>query len=534
MPSIKHNSDDLDKKLEYFDVLKNKREKWNSIWDELKKYVCPQTSSTKTVFDSTSIWSREQLASGLQSLIVSSATKWFGIEFETEEDLEEQDNSEELLYCSQIIQKRILGIFNNPASNFYNQIHEFFLNLAAFGTSIFYVEEDPNLPTLLFFRNISLKECYFEEDRFGFINCLYRLFNLPIKVAAQQWPDNKELQEKALKTPDEQIEILHIVMPAEGIIMTNSNLKKTAGTKASLAYSSQYVYLTNRTILSESGYSYFPFLVTRWIKEEGEPYGYAPAQHVLPDIKLLNNLRQITLKTAQKQLDPPLLVPKDGYHLPLYTTPGSVNFYRNGMADKIVPLTGMENRLPTEIEQNQCREAIHKAFYIDIFRMQKENREMTATEVAVRNEEQMRMMIPMVGRIESEFLSPLINIVYQTLLKYNRLPELQKLGIADIRPVYISPLSRAQKASSVNAVEQVLAFFQQIGIGAMSPEIYDNMDWDKCFKLTCELKGVPQEILKKDSEVAQIRQQRAAQLMEQQQIQEMQQMEQLRQQNTMR
>ncbi|WP_410527984.1 hypothetical protein [Rickettsia rickettsii] len=49
-----------------------------------------------------------------------------------------------------------MDIFNNPASNFYNQIHQFFLNLAAFGTAIFYVEEDLLLPQTLFFRNINL------------------------------------------------------------------------------------------------------------------------------------------------------------------------------------------------------------------------------------------------------------------------------------------------------------------------------------------------------------------------------------------
>ena len=58
-------NDDIDKKIEYFDQLKGKREKWNAIWGELKKYVCPQTESNKNIFDSTSIWSREQLASGL-------------------------------------------------------------------------------------------------------------------------------------------------------------------------------------------------------------------------------------------------------------------------------------------------------------------------------------------------------------------------------------------------------------------------------------------------------------------------------------
>lgn len=57
---------------------------------------------------------------------------------------------------AQMIEKAIMDIFNNSASNFYNQIHQFFLNLAAFGTAIFYVEEDLLLPQTLFFRNINL------------------------------------------------------------------------------------------------------------------------------------------------------------------------------------------------------------------------------------------------------------------------------------------------------------------------------------------------------------------------------------------
>lgn len=245
---------------------------------------------------------------------------------------------------------------------------------------------------------------------------------------------------------------------------------------------------------------------------------------MLPDIKLLNSLRQITLKVAQKQLDPPLLVPKDGYYLPLYTTPGSVNFYRNGMADKIIPLTGMENILPTEIEQNQCRDAIYKAFYIDIFRMQKENKEMTATEVQIRTEEQYRLMSPMVGRIESELLNPLIMAIYQTLIKYNRVPILEgTTSQPEIEIEYVSPLSRAQKTSAISSVEQVLGFFQRSGISNFFPEIYDNIDWDECFKLFFELRGAPSSILKNEQEVLQIRQQRK--MMQMQQLQQQQQIQ---------
>ena len=191
----------------------------------------------------------------------------------------------------------------------------------------------------------------------------------------------------------------------------------------------------------------------------------------------------------------------------------------------------MENILPTEVEQNQCRDAIYKAFYVDIFRMQKENKEMTAMEVQIRNEEQMRMMAPMVGRIETEFLNPLINIVYKTLIKYNRLVEIKQLlstdtntnkRLSEINPNYISPLTRAQKSSSINAIEHVLGFFQRSGITNFAPNIYDNINWDECFKLFFELRGAPISILKTEQEVLQTRQQRQMQQMQQQQMAAMQ------------
>jgi hypothetical protein len=264
--------------------------------------------------------------------MVNPAMNWFNLKIdeplETEEPLAELP---EVKLWTQNLEQTIFKIFNNPASNFYNQIHEFFLNLAAFGTSIFYVEEDPSITGGLFFRNINLKECYF-------------------------------------------------------------------------------------------------------------------------------------------------------------------------------------------VEQNQCRDAIYKAFYVDIFRMQKENKEMTAAEVQIRNEEQMRMMAPMVGRIETEALNPLINIVYQILLKYNRLPEIAGLGIPEnINPEYVSPLSRAQKSGQINAIEQVLGFFQRSGIVNIAPDIYDNMDWDECFKLFFDLKGAPQSLLKSEQEIMQIRQQRKMMQMQQMQ-----------------
>ena len=478
----------LDKTIEYFDNLKTKREKWNSVWKDIRQYICPQTEQKDLVFDSTSVWAREQLASGMQSLLVNPSLEWFKIRT-MDKDLQEEG---EVKAWASDVEKKIFDVFNYAGSNFYNQIHEFFLTLAAFGTSIFYVEEDINIPYGLFFRNIALDECYFEENRFGFVDSLYRLFKLPIKIAAVKWPDCKELVEMLEKNPDERVEILHVVSPSED-------------KKGVFSYTSDYIYFETRKLLSSGGYSYFPFLVTRWIKGETEPYGYSPGHYVLPDIKLLNKFKQIDIKLAQKNLEPPLLIPREGYAMPLYTAPGSVNFYRNGMVDKIMPIVGMENPVSSMEQQNQCKEAILKAFYIDIFRMGKNEKEMTATEAQYRIEEQMRMMSPIVGRIETEFLNPLITTVYECLLKYKIIEPLGNEGI-DVE--YVSPLVRAQKSSAIGSIESILGFFQRSGIVNLFPGIYDNINWDKVFKLFFDLRGAPTNVLRTEEEIEQIRKQR--------------------------
>jgi len=244
---------------------------------------------------------------------------------------------------------------------------------------------------------------------------------------------------------------------------------------------------------------------------------------VLPDIKLLNSFRNTTAQVSQLQARPSWLIPKSGYQLPLRNTPDAANYYHNGTQDQIKNLSNIDNPISTEVQQDKCKDAIFKAFDIDIFRMQKENKEMTATEVQARVEEQMRMMSPMIGRIETEFLNPLIRSIYKVLIKYNRLPLLEGVGNIELDITYVSPLTKAQKSLAINGIEQVIGFFQHSGISSVYPEIYDNIDFDKCFKLLSELKGVPETILRSDKDVAQIRRQRQAmQLQQQLQAQQLQ------------
>ena len=82
--------------------------------------------------------------------------------------------------------------------------------------------------------------------------------------------------------------------------------------------------------------------------------------NALPDTKMLNKMAETTIRAAQKQIDPPLMVPDDGFMMPVRTTPGALNFYRTGTRDRLEPLQiGANNPLGLNMEE-QRRNAIGK------------------------------------------------------------------------------------------------------------------------------------------------------------------------------
>jgi len=184
--------------------------------------------------------------------------------------------------------------------------------------------------------------------------------------------------------------------------------------------------------------------------------GRSPAMVALPDVKMINLMSKTIIQAAQKMIDPPLLVPDDGFLLPIRTQPGGLNFYRSGSRDTITPLqTGANIPIGLNMEE-QRRAAIRTAFFVDQL-LSGNQPNMTATEVIQRQEERMRVIGPVLGRLMNEMLRPLIDRAFALMLRADTLavpPEI--LQGMDIDIEYVSPLARAQKSSSVNGVMRAL------------------------------------------------------------------------------
>ena len=239
----------------------------------------------------------------------------------------------------------------------------------------------------------------------------------------------------------------------------------------------------------------------------------------LPDIKMLNKMSETTIRAAQKQVDPPLLVPDDSFILPIKTVPSGLNFYRSGTRDRIEPLNiGANNPLGLNMEE-QRRGAIRSAFYVDQLIMG-QGPQMTATEVVQRTEEKMRLLGPSMFRIQTELLQPLITRVYAILARDQKfMPAPEMIRTADVEIEYVSPLAKAQRQVDVTSLTQMLELMGPIG--QINPQVFDYVDFDGVAKHLIKTLSIPATIIKGDDDVARTRQERAAQqqqAMQQQQL----------------
>jgi len=505
--------------LSRFDRLQGQRENWETHWQEVADYMQPRKADVtkrrargdkrmEQVFDSSPIQAVELLAASLHGMLTNPSTPWFTLRFKDEE-IENDDEAKLWLEAST---DAMYTAFNR--SNFQQEIFELYHDLITFGTAAMFIEEDDD--DIIKFSTRHINEIFIAENDKGRIDTIYRKFKISARAAIQKFGQtvSADVQTKAKKDPYEEIEILHAVYPR-----TDFNPNKRD--KANMPFESVYMEYKNGNELSVGGFREFPFVVPRYLKASNEIYGRSPAMTALPDVKMLNEMSKTTIKAAQKQVDPPLLVPDDGFLLPVRTVPGGLNFYRSGTRDRIEPLNiGANNPLGLNMEQ-QRRDSIRAVFYVNQLMMQ-QGPQMTATEVIQRNEEKMRLLGPVLGRLQSELLKPLIDRVFAVLLRNNMLPQAPEfLSGRDVEIEYVSPLAKAQKSTELQSIMRAVEI---LGSLANVAPVFDYVNFDNLVKHLADIVGVPQKILKTQS---QVNAERQAQAQQQEQMQSMQQLQQV-------
>ena len=483
----------------------SRRDNWDTHYQELADYMLPRKADIvkkrsrgekrmELIYDGTALQAVDLLSASLHSTLTSPATPWFHLDMK-DTDVGRDDDVREWLQDSST---RMIRAFNQ--SNFENEIHEMYVDLVVFVTACMFVEMDEGQ---LRFSTRHISEFYLQENQFGLVDTVFRKYKQPARQAVQRFGIENVgefIRKTHEKKPDEEVEIMHVVMPRADRDTTKVDNKN-------MPFASYYICMNSSMMISESGFQEFPYIVPRFLKATGEIMGRSPAMVALPDVKMLNLMSKTIIQAAQKQIDPPLLVPDDGFIMPIRTQPGGLNFFRSGSRDTITPLnTGANIPIGLSMEE-QRRGAIRSAFYVDQL-ISGGAPNMTATEVVQRQEERMRVIGPVLGRLMNEMLRPLVDRVFALMLREEMLaipPEL--LQGTDIDIEYVSPLARAQKSNSLNSTMQALEILLPL---AQALPVTDHLDPDGLVKHVTDSLGVPKTTLRSSREVAQMRQERAA------------------------
>lgn len=492
------------KKLE---KLKSERAIWNSHYQELATYIAPtkddflgpRISGEKKatqITDNTGMYCSELLAGALHSLLTNPSEIFFML---TTGD-EEIDDDDQVRRWLQRSSTKIRNVFNN--SNFQTETHEIYIDETAFGTACMTIEEDDDM--ICRFSARPLQRTYLVEDHMGRVIEVYRTWCADAAKAALQFGlENlpEKIQDAFKKGQDTEFEFVNCVYKN----VDYGDKKK----KYRYPWISQYINIEYKKQVKLSGFYENPNVTPRWMKRTGEVYGRSPGMTALPEVKMLNIMTETTLRGAQKVVDPPLQAPDDGFVMPIITRPAGLNYYRAGTQDFIKPIFN-DARIDFGFESMQYKtRKVKEAFYVDQLRLEQGGPQKTATEIMQLAEDSMRFLGPMLARQKEEFLVPTIARVMGIM---------DRRGMFDTPPAKLVQLAKDGKQLEVK-YSSLVAQSQRVSEGqnilrtmqasepfiTLDPNAADVFDADKTVKKIARIYNYPQDCIRNEDEIEQIR-----------------------------
>lgn len=494
------------------------RASWDSFWQEIAPYVMPRKNQinrstdqpdigdNEMLFDTTAIRANIIQASGLMSYMVPKGASWFS--FDPPSHLVQNDAAKQWFqWCSDIARKELAN------SNFYELIHEGFLDRGAFGVMVILCEEGKKTP--LNFRTFDVGTFSIDQNDEGKVDTLFRDFSLTARQAQQMFGDDiSDKIKEALKndkTKDERFEFIHAIYPR-----TEYDPRRMDGENKPFA--SVHLEVKSKHVNRVSGYDEQSFFASRYLRWGDTPYGWAPSWMALPDARQLNFLEKQMDALAEKAAFPPMLVP-DTHEGGIDTRALGVTYYK-AMAGGEVPRE-WQNQGRYDIGKDRAevkRESINQAYHVDLFQMfaNYDGPQMTAREVSERQSEKLTQFSPTADRMTTELFNPLLLRVFAILARMGRFPEPppeivifddQGGFVPDPEIIYSSRISLAIKSLENNAWYRQMEASQNLW--AAKPELLDNYNLDEVERDLSRNNGLPARWLRETEAVEEIRKMRA-------------------------
>ena len=457
----------------------------------------PGTKQNREVFDSTSLMSAELLAMFIASYAMNPAQQWGSHRMKNPAFREDDAINEWLDDC----RDRMLGLFAD--SLFYAEAPESLIDWCGFGTNFLLGEELPTGTVRAPARGF--RGMRYEAKRTGrfviadgpdgLVDTAMEEHRVTADVMQRRWgpaamPENVR---KALAAGDRDkpFTIIHAVYPR-----TEPDTRYAAGNRR-MPWASCWVEKDSKALVHESGYRTFPGAVSRYHRTPGEVWGRGRGHLAFPDTWTLNTAKRMGLEDFALKIRPPMLMRHDAVIGTLRLVPGgptTVNTHGASIRDVIGPLETGSRPEVSQIKEEELRKSIRQIFFVDqiLALMEVNKSEMTAFEFAKKLELLFRLLGPVYGRTEREFLAQVWENQWEQALAANVFaPPPASIFETDgeIQTVFENPIAKAQRAADVDAI--ALATQDLLPLAQVFPQIWDNYDPDEIVTLVNRTRGVP-------------------------------------------
>lgn len=523
MPTIKS----YNKRLE---ALRSERTSFIPLWRELSDYHLAHRGrfltsdrnkgfkrNTKQI-NNTSRMSARTLGSGMMSGITSPSRPWFRLG-SGDKKLDDVTAVKQWLYDVQNVMYKVFS-----SSNFYNSLHQLYSELGVFGTASMGIYED--FENVIWCKPYTIGSYMLGMDGQNFNDTLYREYELSVGQVVKQF-GIKNVSTSVKKQWDDGnteawVKIIHAIEPNDD--RDRNSVKASDMSFRSVYYEhDQGAKNKEDKFLRESGFQDYPIVSPRWDVTGEDVYATdCPGITTLGDTKALQLAERRKYQGIDKLVTPPLqgpvtlknkmkgdqLQPNEIVWLPDSNNSGFRSVYEN--------YNPHLNEIKEEIFNVEDR--IKRGFYEDLFLMlaNTDRRQITAREVAEKHEEKLLMLGPVLERLHTELLDPVINRVFNILQRNGVLPvpppELQN---KELNVEYVSVLAQAQRLVNTGAIDRMAEF--TAGVAAVWPEARHKINVNQSIDDYADALGVNPSMIVSDKDAsaaaqaeAQMQQQMAA------------------------
>ncbi len=504
--------------------LEQRRLPFESLWKDIREYYEPTLGKgllegsvdevaakrdDEKILNTTPRLLLHRMGAGLQSGITNQSRRWFNFAA-LDNDLTEYSAVRQWLDSTA---EAVSSAMNR--SNVYPALDQTYLHLGQFGTAAGIIYPDDENTVHL--RMIDCGNYWLGDDKRGRVTSVLERISMTLDQVVEEfgkgWTPDRIIERIKNGKGDERVTVWHLVQKH-----TRPDLIKDIAKDRLFAS----VYWLdgdasqdkNNGIIAIRSFSYNPIIAPRWATN-GTVYGIGCGQLGLGDTKQLQQLEADKLRLVEQEIDPAMAAPASMKDWPLQTGAGGITYYPDMQGKGGVPITRMfETRAqiqPLLEAISATEQRLRQTFYADLFalmiNLNMQPKQMTAREVNELSSEKVALLGPILTRLNTDLLNPLVDAVFAIAIKQGLVEEAPPiLQGQELKVEYVSSLHVEQAAASRLTGLYKIAEFTG-ALAQIAPSAVDKLDVDQMVDVAAT-SLVEFGVVRDDKKVAALRQAR--------------------------